>query len=199
MSLRSQILVVAITALSCLSPLQSINASEPTTAPLLRFNTYMHYNSITGITTDLSNRLLATSSRDKTIKIWETSTGKLIKTIYPPIEALDEGKLEAIAMSPDGKTVAVGGFTGNSWRAGYSVYIFDTSSGEMNGHVDGLPSYITRLAYSPDGSQLAIGTGRGASLYNTLTLENVWHDYSFNSDCYAVSYTHLTLPTIYSV
>ena len=57
----------------------------------------------------------------------------------------------AIAFSPDGKRLAVGGYR--------AVIIWDTLTGQPVACLGGLAGQVQSLAYRPDGAQLAIGGG----------------------------------------
>ncbi|MBF0539090.1 MAG: hypothetical protein HQL03_12655 [Nitrospirae bacterium] len=78
----------------------------------LRIETGMHTAAIRRIAIDADNLYLATASEDKTVRVWELSTGRLLKTLRPPIGDGYEGMIFSVAISPDGKTIACGGCTG---------------------------------------------------------------------------------------
>ena len=81
---------------------QSLLAESFSTNPILKVEAGMHTAVIRRISTDKENRILATASTDKTAKLWDLSTGKLLRTIRVPIEHGHEGKVNAVALSPDG-------------------------------------------------------------------------------------------------
>ena len=60
-------------------------AGEPLKDPILRIETGMHTARIERIAIDAENRYLITGSPDKTVRVWELATGKLIRTIRPPM------------------------------------------------------------------------------------------------------------------
>lgn len=171
------------------SPVATL-AGEPPATPFIRINTEMHSAKIMDIAVDPAGKLLATASFDKTVKIWEAATGKIIRTIRPPVGAGNEGTLNTVAFSADGKSVATGGNTGNSWDKGYSVYIFDVQSGEMTHHIRNLPQFIYRLAYSPDGSRLAVAfnNSQGITVFNTSGYKPLWSDNGYKGDCYGIDF-----------
>lgn len=82
------------------------------TTPFLRLETGMHTARINRISVDAAARYVVTASEDKTARVWELATGKLLQTLRPPIGEGNEGKLFAVALSPDGQEVAVGGVDG---------------------------------------------------------------------------------------
>lgn len=136
-------------------------AQTPSAAPVLRLETGMHTANITRIAVDRAGRLLVTASHDKTARVWDIATGKLLRVLRVPIGAGDEGKLYAVALTPDGGTVAVSGYTGFEWDKTISIYLFDASSGRMTRRIGNLPEVVYHLAFAPDGKRLAATLGSG--------------------------------------
>jgi len=159
---------------------------EPPKEPILRIETGMHTETIMRISVDRENRLLATASKDKTVRIWDARTGALIRIIRPPIGEANEGNLHAVALAPDGKTVTVGGWTqfnqgsGVIAKDGFAIYIFDTHTGQMLRRLTDLPDVIDHLVFSRDGRYLAACMGKkGIRIYRTsdFTLAGEDKDY----------------------
>ena len=73
----------------------------------------MHSASVNSIDVDASENFLVTASDDKTARIWAVRDGKLLRTLRPPEGPGIEGMLYAVAISPNGSTVAVGGLQGS--------------------------------------------------------------------------------------
>ena len=84
---------------------------QPTTEPLLRLNTPMHFAQVKSISADTAGKLVLTASYDKTARLWDGENGELLRTLRPPAGEGDEGKLYACALSADAKLAAVGGWT----------------------------------------------------------------------------------------
>src|SRR5262245_28643220 len=80
-------------------------AQQPSREPILRIETGMHTARIRGIGVDAADQFLVTSSDDKTIRVWDLATGRLLKTLRIPIGEGNEGKLNALALSPDGRVI----------------------------------------------------------------------------------------------
>ncbi len=163
---------------------QTVIGESISTEPILRVDAGMHTAVIRRISVDRDNRLLATASTDKTAKIWELSTGKLLRTIRVPITAGHEGKVNAVALSPDGKTIAVAGWTGMEEADGYFVYIFDTESGILKRTIPSVNEIIYHMAYSPDGKYLAVNLKLGFKLYSAVNFNLVAEDLDYRDRSY---------------
>ncbi len=134
--------------------------------PMLRIEAGMHNAPIRKLALDAAGRWLVTASEDKTAKVWDLKTGRLALTLRPPVGDDNEGKLAAVAMSPDGARVAVAGWTG-MWGKTASAYVFDRSSAKLLRQLSGLPGKIEALAWSPDGQFLALAFAVGVQVYRT--------------------------------
>lgn len=173
------------------------SAAEPPNHPVFRIETGMHTATITRVATDVLGRSAATVSIDKTLRIWELPSGSLLRTIRPPIGEGSEGELLAVALSPDGRTVACSGAT---WfnnglpgipAEGASIYLFDTASGVMTSRIPGLPDTIRRLTFSPDGKMLAASMGRstGIRLYSVANQNLLGEDSAFEDRSNSVAFS----------
>jgi WD40 repeat protein len=116
-----------------------IQAAEPPTEPTLRIEGIMHTIDVSEAVPNASEQVVLTSSNDKTARIWELSTGRLLRVLRPPIDNVSEGKLYTGAISPDGTLAAVGGWTGLDWDGKGLVYLFDTRSGNLLRRFGGEP------------------------------------------------------------
>src|SRR5512143_1306334 len=101
-----QCAMLAVTALFAATTVRADVPSEP----ILRIETEQHTAAISNIDVDRAGKVLVTGSEDKTARVWSLPQGKLLKVLRPPIGAGNEGRVDAVAISPDGKTVAVGGW-----------------------------------------------------------------------------------------
>ena len=139
--------------------------------PILRINTPMHTALIGRIATDAPGEYILTCSDDKTAILWDGQTGEYIRTFRPPIDSGHEGKLYACALSPDGKTAAVGGWTGYKWDTEHSIYLFNLVTGEIINRVSGMENVIRDLEFSKDGKWLAccLGGAHGIRIIDIKT------------------------------
>lgn len=131
---------------------------DPPRTPMLRIETGMHTAAIVRISVDRAGKFLVTASHDKTARVWELATGRLLRVLRVPIGDGNEGKLYAAAISPDGNTIAAGGWA-SADGLHESIYLFDRESGRLVRRLTGLPIVVKHLAFSLDGSLLAATHG----------------------------------------
>jgi WD40 repeat protein len=137
-------------------------------APILRLETEMHTAMITRADVDAAERYLVTASHDKTVRVWSLAEGRLLRVLRPPIGDGDEGKVHAVAISPDGQKVAVGGNIGKPGQDNKFIYLFNRATGELCQRLTGLPSEISYLSYSPNGRYLVASLKQGGiRIYRT--------------------------------
>jgi CHAT domain-containing protein/tetratricopeptide (TPR) repeat protein len=128
--------------------------------------TATHTAPIRDIAVDRDDRYLVSGSEDKSVRIWELPTGRPLGVINPPAGSGREGSIHAVAISPDGKTVACAGYTGRKTRADqadktyYDVYVYERENGTLL-HTLAVPFLADGLLYSPDGNFL-VTTSRGS-------------------------------------
>jgi hypothetical protein len=163
---------------------------EPPREPVLRIETGTHTAAIRRIGVDAANRYLVTASDDKTVRVWELPSGRLLRVIRVPVGAGHEGKLFAVAISPDGGTIAASGFTGITGLPGQeNIYLFDRESGRLTRRLGRMPNAVNHLAYSPDGRFLAaaLSGNNGVRVFSTATYaltgeDRLYGDQSYGAD-----------------
>ena len=157
--------VLRATLASVLWVTLSCRASEPPSAPILRVETEMHGALIRRLIVDPVRERLITAGDDKTLRIWQLPRGRLEHVLRGPIGPGHEGRIYALAVSPDGNTIAAGGWTGWDWDRQGSVYLFDARSGDLVRRIPGFPDVIGSLAWSKDGQRLAVGLHADGGLW----------------------------------
>jgi WD40 repeat protein len=134
--------------------------AEPKDVPILQLDTGGHMAKFGGIAFTPDGRQLVSASEDKTIRVWDLESGKTVRTIRGESAPGDAGKVYAMALSPDGKWLAAGGWTHPECpgRCG-EIRLYEFASGRLvallKGHVD----VVLALAFSADGSRLISGQG----------------------------------------
>lgn len=97
-------------------------------------------------------KYLVSASDDKTVRVWDPSTGEVVRVLLGQIGAGDEGKIFAAALSPDNSLLAVGG-----WYKNDEIRLFDFRTGEVSALLKGHKNVTDGLAFSSDGSRLISG------------------------------------------
>ncbi len=149
----------------------------------------MHTATISRIAVDAAERVVVTGSWDKTVRVWDLRSGRLLRTIDLPAGSGNEGQVYALAITPDGTTIAAGGWTGWDWNGTASVYLFNRANGHLTRRISGLPGRAIRLAYSPDGRRLAICL-RGSNGLRIFDQSGTaaGEDRDYEGDCSAASF-----------
>ncbi len=135
---------------------------------------YKHEGTLRAVAFAPDGEALASGDLQLNLRLWNLESKKGVHKIK--IQATFTDRL-ALAFSPDGKTLAVGGALNADWPRGipstdpyglvpvldkgYPVQLFETATGKETGRLDGLVSRIRALAYSPDGKVLAAASGDG--------------------------------------
>lgn len=131
--------------------------------PWLRIETGAHTATSHDAAVDADGTVLVTASEDKTARIWSLPDLRPLGVLRPPVGPKEQGRIYAVAVSPDARLTAVGGWisAGNSGTQDILVFSLQTRQVVLRLRSDA-PNIITALAFSPDGKRLAAGIG-GAS------------------------------------
>lgn len=182
--------------------------ADPPKTPMLMIEAGMHIARVGRLGTDASGRMVLTCSDDKTARLWflDRADAKAsiarghagsavlratnVRTFRVPIGEMDEGNLYASALSPDGTLAALGGSCGREWDGTASVYLFDTVSGRMIKRLTGLPSIVSKLAFSASGRYLAAGLGgkNGIRVWDMPSGQPAGEDKVYVGDCYGLTW-----------
>lgn len=155
--------LAAIAALLAPAALAAAPASPPpddTPDFHLDLDTGGHRAAVRDLAVTPDGETLVSASEDKTIRVWDWRAGVTVRTIRSQIGDGNEGKVYAVAVAPDGQTVAAGGYFGPGLgdKPPYGdVRLFDIGSGRMTGVLKGLDYAVYGLDFSPDGALLAAG------------------------------------------
>ena len=124
-----------------------------------------HGGRVTSVAFSPDGRLLASSSDDKTIRIWNVTTGQEVLTLTG-----HKGRVNAVVFSPDGKLLASAGGPFDN-----TVKLWNVSTGRELYTLEGNPSrgWVEAVAFSPDGLLLASIWWGEIKLWDVATGEEV--------------------------
>jgi WD40 repeat protein len=133
-------------------------------------------------------------SEDKTIRIWNSQTGEMIKKFESQIGDGPEGMFYSSAISPDGKLLAVAGYPVSSEKENY-IIIIDLEKNVQAATAVGHTNVINSLSFNGNGTYLASGgddnTVRIWKVENTKMLKTVT-SMAIASRVASLSFNHVT-------
>ena len=106
---------------------------------------------------------LVSGSRDNTIKLWDVTTGQELRALKG-----HAGRVNSVALSPDGKILLSGGAASSSSTGGGQLILWDMATGrELKTLLKGAND-VSSVAFTPDGKVAASG-GDSVKLWDVTT------------------------------
>jgi WD40 repeat protein len=105
-----------------------------------------HEDVLRSVAFSYDSRLLASTSSDRTVRVWEVTTGRC------QVLRGHTDEVFAAAFHPDGTRLATAG-------RDQAIWLWDLKRGEEVARLPGHTSYVWSVAWSPDGATLASGSG----------------------------------------
>src|SRR5262249_48199374 len=99
-----------------------------------------HKDRIAGMEVSNDGKLLATASRDNTVKLWDTSTWRELRQL-PGAGEVPYG----LALSPHGKRVAI---------ASDIIHVYSAADGKQLAELDTVAKYVNGIKFTVDGARL---------------------------------------------
>ena len=127
-------------------------------APLLMLDTGGHMALIKSLTFTRDGNQIVSAGDDKVVRVWDRWTGQTIRTIRGDADVGSEGKIYAMALSPDGKWLAVGGTITLRGEPGMHIRLYDFASGQVKALLKGHRDKVDDLAFSADSKLLISGS-----------------------------------------
>ena len=142
--------------------------------PILTIDTGGHKSVIRDIMFSHDGRYLVSASDDKTIRVWDTSSGEVVRVLRGQITPGYEGQIYAAALSPYDRLLAAGGWLGSSKNYKLvdlgRIRLIDFKTGEIIALLKGHTDVVLGLAFSRDGTRLISGSAdRTARIWDMRT------------------------------
>lgn len=156
----SVLLCVVAAAVLALSHPAARAEDAPPQAFYLDLDTGGHRAMVKDLAFTPDGQYLVSASDDKTIRIWDWRSGKSLRTLRGQIGKGNEGKVFAVAVSPDGATVAAAGYFGPGLGDDPpygDVRLYDFKTGRIRAVLKAAEYSTRAIAFSPDGNYLAAG------------------------------------------
>ncbi|MCT7984344.1 hypothetical protein NG796_13655 [Laspinema sp. A4] len=135
-----------------------------------------HQKAVRTLAIDPDGNFLVSGSNDKTVKIWEISTGNLIKTGIG-----HTGSAIALAISPNGELFASG--SGDN-----TIKLWELKTGKLRFTLRGHTGWVNALAFHPKGNMLVSGgADKTIALWNLDTQELIGTFYGHTSTVRSIS------------
>ncbi|QHG19052.1 WD40 repeat domain-containing protein [Nostoc sp. ATCC 53789] len=140
----------------------------------LRHTLTGHSEKVTSVAISPDSQTLVSGCADKTIKVWNLKTGKLIRTLTE-----DLGKISSVAISPDGHYFAVG----ICQHPKSNVKVWNLNSDKLLHTLLGHQKPVNCIAISPDGQILASGSNKIKiwNLHKGDRISTLWHSFAVNA------------------
>jgi len=163
--------------------------------PILTIDTGGHKALIRDVMFTKDGRYLVSASDDKTIRVWNTSTGEVVRVLRGQMESGAEGKIYAAALTQNDRLLGGGGglwhmvFGIDGGKVG-DIRLINFQTGEVIALLKGHRGVINGLAFSPDGNRLISGSGdKTARIWNARTQKTI-HVLKGHTDyIYAVAFS----------
>ena len=155
----------------CFALAAAAHGAEPSAAAFnLQYpmpDTGGHVQNVRALAFTPDGKQLVSGSEDGAIRFWDLETGKRRASSAGETGPDEVGRIYAMALSKDGKWLAVGGAMGAYSLDGprenfeaHKIRLYDFATGKLLALLKGHKGNVVSLAFSPDGQRLLLGKQR---------------------------------------
>ncbi|WP_341737640.1 CHAT domain-containing protein [Microcoleus sp. CAWBG640] len=138
-----------------------------------------HSSQVLSVSFSPDSKTLASGSADNTVKLWDVSTGKEIRTLQGHSSAV-----YSVSFSPDGKTLASG-------SNDKTIKLWDVTTGKEIRTLKGHGNMVLSVSFSPDGKTLASGSGDNTiKLWDVTTGKEIRTLKGHSNQVLSISFSH---------
>ncbi|HKP46716.1 MAG TPA: hypothetical protein VJT50_08955, partial [Pyrinomonadaceae bacterium] len=125
-----------------------------------------HTGTVNGLALDPSGQILASAGNDMTIKLWDTRTGDLLRSLVG-----HQQSVWSVAFHPDGRSLASGSADGTVrlWETSSGNELYELKGPKRTDYARHVSQRVWSIAYDPDGQWLVSGHENAVVLWNTNT------------------------------
>ena len=162
--------------------------------PEIRINPGGHMALIRDLEVSQDGRYAFSASFDKSVKQWDLTNGKVIQEFRGQIGYGAEGMVYEIALSPDNKFIAVGGWFGKDDETEIlgDIRLYNIESGKLEHVFKGLQNIPVEIAFVNNGKQI-MAADQSSSIFvwdiatKTLDLDLKFHSKNYGEGLYEAS------------
>ena len=167
-------------------------ANQPTILPMLETGGHMAVVKNLRFTPD--GNFIVSAGNDKAIRVWDWRAGAIARTLRGQSGAGPDGKIQAMALSPDGHWLAVAGSFGDPSGAtdekGNAVRLYDFVTGNVIAQLVGHKKLVLGLAFSPDSKLLvSAGADKTAIVWDVREAKLLHRLEGHSDEIYAVAFS----------
>jgi WD40 repeat protein len=136
-----------------------------------------HTNSINSVAYSPDGRWIATTSVDKTVRLWNAAMGQLLRTFSGHMDTV-----YTVAFSADGTRLVTG-------SKDQTARIWDVATGRTLSVIEGQNARVYSAVFSPDGRRVLTGSGAVAKLWDTISGRQLLALNGHRGDVYSVDFS----------
>ena len=123
-----------------------------------------HTDRVSQVLFTKDGKQIITGSWDKTVRVWDSASGEMLRTIRLPAYSGSQGTVYAMALSPNEKLLAVAGASVEAELKtvngkGEYITMINLETGEIADVIGHHLNVIFALGFAPDGRSIATGAG----------------------------------------